>query len=130
MRFDHLQGERGCDGRVEGVAAAFEHAHGQGGCKPMCGGDNAEQALDFRPRGKGKGREHNDRLKWRDGAPFTTSPTTASQAIARRKSTCLGRARAERVRKAYGRVARNEPSGRATHWPSRSANPCAARRRR
>ena len=53
MRLDHLQREGGGDAGVEGIAAAFQNPHADGGGDPMGRGHHAESAFDFRPRGEG-----------------------------------------------------------------------------
>ena len=55
MRLDDLKRESGGDGGVEGVAAAFENAHADGGGDPVRRGDDAERADDLGPRGEGIG---------------------------------------------------------------------------
>ena len=55
MRLDHLQGERGRDRGVEGVAALFQDAHADGCRDPVRRGDDAEGALDFGPGCEGIG---------------------------------------------------------------------------
>src|ERR1044071_1713834 len=52
MRLDYLQREPGCDGCIEGVAAALENAHRDRGGEPMRGGHDPEGAADL-----GAGRE-------------------------------------------------------------------------
>ena len=52
VRLHHLQREgRGHPG-IEGVAAALQHAHADGGADPVRGGDDAEGAVDLGPGGE------------------------------------------------------------------------------
>ena len=55
VRLDHLQREGGGDRGVEGVAAALQRAHADGGGDPVRRGDDAEGAVDLGPRGEGVG---------------------------------------------------------------------------
>ena len=54
MRLHHLQRERGGDGGVEGVAAAFEHPHRGRRCEPVGRGGHAERAADLRTGSEGR----------------------------------------------------------------------------
>jgi hypothetical protein len=70
MRLDDLQHEGGRDTRVEGVAAPLEDAHADRGRDPMRRRDDAERAIDLRPRGEGAGvvNAHEDQVRWMAGA--------------------------------------------------------------
>jgi hypothetical protein len=50
MRLDDLQREAGSNGSVEGVAAALQHGHSDGGCKPVRGRDHPERSTQLRSR--------------------------------------------------------------------------------
>ena len=68
--FGDLQGEAGGGGGIEGVAAAFEHGHGDGAGEPVGGADDAEGAGDFWAGGEHGGlpvRESDERVARRGG---------------------------------------------------------------
>jgi len=50
MRLDHLQGERGGDRGIEGVAAFFQRRHADSRRDPMSGRNDAEGPFDLRAR--------------------------------------------------------------------------------
>jgi hypothetical protein len=50
MGLDNLQGEGGCDGGIECVAALFQRGHADRRCDPMGRGHDAKGAVDLGTR--------------------------------------------------------------------------------
>ncbi len=75
VRLDHLQRERGRAGRIEGVAAALQDAHADGGRDPMGRGDDAEGAFDLGARGERIGIDEIHRCSGAWGADLADLTT-------------------------------------------------------
>ncbi len=78
MRLHHLQRERGGDGGVEGVAAAFEHPHRGRGREPVRRGGDAERAADLGTGSEGR-CAHDARAPTARGASASAFGTSASE---------------------------------------------------
>src|SRR5205823_14533164 len=80
MRLDDLQREPNGDRRIEGVAAALEYAHPDGGSEPMGRRDNPEGAADLGAR-----REAGHQ-SFPGEVPVSCAQVTASRRYARLNS--------------------------------------------